>query len=70
MTANAIQFYHDLLDDSMGQDSQEQLDASNCSKRGLFFGERPLCTVLRPRFLSFAQFRYLQTRVGPALARV
>lgn len=63
MTADAIQFYHDLLDDSMGQDSQDQL-TRQLRKRNLFFGERPLCTVLRPRFLSFAQFRGMQTRVA------
>jgi len=31
-------------------------------RRGLFFGERPLCTVLRPRFLTTEQYRYLQQR--------
>jgi len=66
MTANAIQFYHDLLDDSMGQDSQEQL-TQQLHKRNLFFGERPLCTVLRPRFLSYTQFREIQMRVAPLL---
>ena len=63
MTTEAIQLYHRLLDDEMGQDSQAQLDAQQ-QKRGLFFGDRPLTTVLRPRFLSFAQFRYLQTQVA------
>ena len=28
----------------------------------MFFGERPLCTVLRPRFLTTEQYRYLQQR--------
>ncbi|MCO6453368.1 MAG: hypothetical protein J5I90_21480 [Caldilineales bacterium] len=63
MTSEAIKLYHRLLDDEMGQDSQAQLDAQQ-QKRGLFFGERPLTTVLRPRFLSFAQFRYLQVQVA------
>ena len=30
------------------------------ARRGLFFGDRPLCTVLRPRFLTPAQYRFLQ----------
>ncbi len=66
MTQNAVQFYHDLLTDDMAQDSQAQLDLQ-LAKRGLFFGDRPLCSVLRPRFLSFDQFRYLQTRVAVLL---
>ena len=28
---------------------------------GLFFGERPLCSVLRPRFLSLGQYKQLAT---------
>ena len=32
-------------------------------RRGLVFGDRPLATVLRPRFLTPAQYRLLQRRV-------
>ncbi len=59
---DAIQAYHDLLTDELAGESQAQLD-EQLRRRGLFFGERPLCTVLRPRFLSTEQYRFLQTRV-------
>jgi hypothetical protein len=58
----AIDDFHALLSDEIGQESQEQLD-DQLRRRGLFFGERPLCTVLRPRFLTGAQHTFLQERV-------
>jgi hypothetical protein len=58
----AIQTYHDLLTDQLAQDSQAQLD-DQLRRRGLFFGDRPLCTVLRPRFFTPRQYRYLRSRV-------
>ncbi len=63
MTAprDAIAEYHALLTDAVGRDSNAQLDAQQRA-RGLFFGDRPLCTVLRPRFLSRRQYRFLQAR--------
>src|SRR2546426_8987371 len=39
------------LSDELAGESQAALEAELRS-RGLFFGERPLCTVLRPRFLA------------------
>lgn len=62
MLSDAIQYYHDLLTDAMAQDSQAQLEAQ-LRRRGLFFGERPLTTVLRPRFLTPEQFDFIQRRV-------
>jgi len=60
----AIARYHDLLaSGAIAADSQANLDRLQVS-RGLAFGERPLCTVLRPRFLTFEQYRYLRERVG------
>src|SRR5207249_732924 len=35
--------------------------------RGLFFGERPLCTVLRPRFLAPEHYRFLRSRCAVLL---
>lgn len=58
----AIQTYHDLLTDQLAQDSQAQLD-DQLRRRGLFFGDRPLCTVLRPRFFTPRQYRFLRSRV-------
>jgi hypothetical protein len=59
MFQDAIRAYHDLLTDDVAAASQTQLDSQQRG-RGLFFGERPLCTVLRPRFLTSDQFRFLQ----------
>jgi hypothetical protein len=66
MLADAIRTYHDLLNDDLAADSQAQLEGQQ-KRRGLHFGERPLCTVLRPRFLTLDQYRLLQTRVRPLL---
>jgi hypothetical protein len=63
----AIQTYHELLSDQLAQDSQVQLD-DQLRRRGLFFGERPLCTVLRPRFFTPRQYRFLRNRVRVILS--
>ena len=62
----AIDHYHALLTDELAGETQAQLD-DQLRRRGLFFGERPLCTVLRPRFLTAAQSSFLQRRVGVLL---
>jgi hypothetical protein len=60
---DAITAYHDLLTDAVASESWAQLDAQQRA-RGLFFGERPLCTVLRPRFLDPQQYGWLQRRAS------
>ena len=60
--SDAIAHYHDILTDELAAASQEQLE-SQLRSRGLFLGERPLCTVLRPRFMSPEQYRMLQAGV-------
>jgi hypothetical protein len=62
MLHDAIATYHDLLSDDLAAASQEALDEQQ-KRRGLGFGARPLCTVLRPRFLTAEQYRYLRQRV-------
>lgn len=73
MLADAIAHYHELLQrGALAADSQEQLDRLT-RLRQLYFGERPVCTVLRPRFLTSRQFRLLQERVRallPAFTRM
>jgi len=69
---DAIDFYHSLLDDQTGHDSQAQL-THQLQHRRLFFGERPLCTVLRPRFLTADQYRHLQRAlraIMPAFGKI
>jgi hypothetical protein len=63
---DAIKTYHDLLTDEMAAESQAQLD-DQLQRRGLFFGDRPLCTVLRPRFLMPDQYTYLRRSIRPLL---
>jgi hypothetical protein len=68
----AIALYHDLLDDEMARASNELLEEQQ-QRRGLFFGTRPLCTVLRPRFLTHEQYRFLESAIGaimPAFAKI
>jgi hypothetical protein len=55
----AIDHWHGLLTDEVAQASQAQLD-EQLARRGLFFGDRPLCSVLRPRFLTPTQYSFLQ----------
>ncbi len=62
MLQDAIRAYHDLLTGDAAADSQRELE-DQLRRRGLFFGQRPLCTVLRPRFLTPEQYRFLQARV-------
>jgi len=64
MSAIAVSCYHDLLASSstLAADSQAALEKAQ-QLRGLFFGTRPVCTVLRPRFLTPAQYRLLHDTV-------
>jgi hypothetical protein len=59
---DAIAVYHDLLTDDIAAASQAHLDELQ-RRHGLGFGSRPLCTSLRPRFLSPQQYRFLQDSV-------
>ncbi|CAN5789945.1 hypothetical protein BH23GEM6_BH23GEM6_01370 [soil metagenome] len=58
----AIDTYHDLLASGLAEDSQRHMD-TQLRDRGLYFGDRPLCSVLRPRFMTRAQYRFLEERV-------
>jgi hypothetical protein len=63
----AIDHYHALLgDDGLAGATAWQLE-DQLRRRGLFFGDRPLSSVLRPRFLTSAQYRFLQVRAAALL---
>jgi len=64
--STAIQEYHDLLTDEIAAESKAQLD-DQLRRRGLFFGERAICTVLRPRFLTDTQYAFIQRAAVPVL---
>lgn len=58
----AINHYHDLCTTgTFAQDSWDLL-YPGLGARNLIFGERPLCTVLRPMFHTEASYRYLTER--------
>jgi glutathionylspermidine synthase len=63
---DAIDAWHGLLTDELAQESGAQLD-DQLRARGLFFGDRPLCSVLRPRFFTPQQWRTLSTRSATVL---
>ncbi|OGT25023.1 MAG: hypothetical protein A2Z17_06475 [Gammaproteobacteria bacterium RBG_16_66_13] len=62
----AIHTYHDLLTDDIAADSQTQLTAQ-LQRHGLFFGDRAICSVLRPRFLTDEQYGFVRERARPIL---
>jgi uncharacterized circularly permuted ATP-grasp superfamily protein len=62
----AIQRYHDLISDELGAETEARL-TDQLRRRGLFFGGRALCTVLRPRFLLPEHYRYLMARAAAVL---
>ncbi|PYP91358.1 MAG: hypothetical protein DMD34_15970 [Gemmatimonadetes bacterium] len=64
---DAVEQYHGLLSDDVAAESQAALDAA-LQRRGLFFGERPLCTVLRPRLLTAGQYRFVRERCAVLLS--
>jgi uncharacterized circularly permuted ATP-grasp superfamily protein len=54
-----LERYHELLtNDALGAASQETL-VDMLRRDNLFFGDRPLCGVLRPRFLTLEQYRHI-----------
>ena len=72
----AVAAWHALFDGAAGErlaaDTQQALDAQ-LRRRGLVFGEtaateRALCTVLRPRLVTLAQWRALAARSAALLA--
>lgn len=59
MTTDPIADWHQGLDESLALDSAAWL-VERQLERGLAFGDRPLCTVLRPRFLRSAEYDALR----------
>jgi hypothetical protein len=59
MIADAIKHYHSLLDGSLASDAMEKL-SDGAVKRNLAFGARPVCTVLRPMFITASQYDYVK----------
>ena len=58
VAAEAIAKYHDGLTDDIAAASMTLLER-RLRDDGLYFGDRPLCSVLRPRFMTAAQYRHV-----------
>jgi len=73
MSTREIARYHDLLaEGDVAAATAETLDRL-LRLDGLFFGDRALCSVLRPRFLSMGQYRHIaraSALVGSALDKL
>src|SRR5689334_18627011 len=67
MLEEAISHYHGLLDADTARATEEQLNAEQRA-RNLFFGDRPLVSVLRPRFLTQAQYDHVRSACGLVVA--
>lgn len=59
MPKDAIDLYHSLLNDQVAADTSADLYA-RLRPLGLYFGERPICTVIRPHFYLADQWAYLK----------
>ena len=58
MLKEAIDYYHSLLDDDSARENNCVLE-EGLKREGLFFGDRPICIVMRPRLLTTEQYGYL-----------
>jgi len=63
MLEEAIAHYHALLDPDTTRATQQQLDDEQRA-HNLFFGPRPLMSVLRPRFITADQYALIQHACG------
>lgn len=66
MTTSPIAVYHDCLTQSVAADTADQLDRQLRSRK-LVFGDRTLCTVLRPRLITMDDLTSLQSRIRAIL---
>jgi hypothetical protein len=61
-----VNAYHDLLTPEVAEASHAHLEGV-LRQRGLVFGGRPLCTVLRPRLMTAGEYGSLQRRILPLM---
>lgn len=66
MIQDAINFYHDALTDELATETDGQLRAL-LKQRGLYFGDRPVCVVLRPHFYFESDWHYLRQEMETLL---
>lgn len=61
--SDAIKVYHELLAAGDVAQASDAMLEEQLRRREMVFGDRPLCTVLRPRFFTPEQVRTLSTRI-------
>ncbi|MCC6771531.1 MAG: hypothetical protein IT360_10020 [Gemmatimonadaceae bacterium] len=61
-----IDRYHELLTPEIAEETHAHIEAG-LTRRGLIFGGRPLCTVLRPRLTTPREVASLQGRIRPLM---
>lgn len=59
MPKEAIDRYHDLLNDQIAADTSAEL-YEKLKPAGLYFGDRPICTVIRPHFYLLEDWQYVK----------
>jgi hypothetical protein len=64
--ADPVVAWHDGLDESLAIESAAWLTERQL-ERGIAFGDRPLCTVLRPRLMRLAEYDTLRSVCGELL---
>lgn len=67
MIVDAIARYHEMLSPELAAESWEQLGEA-MRRTNLVFGERPICNVLRPYFLSPAEAEFIYGAARLALS--
>lgn len=69
MTAEAIEHYNSLLEGSLADDAIEKL-CEGTVKHNLRFGDRPICAVLRPMFITERQYELVRRDATLALSAI
>ena len=60
----AIERWHGLLEDGeLAAESAGRMEEEH-GRRGMYFGDRALCSVLRPRMLTPGQYRWIRREIG------
>lgn len=67
MLEDAIQFYHDLLTPEVAEEA-DALMRTRLKEKNLYFGDRPLCVVLRPHFYQEHNWSFIKNGLETLLA--
>lgn len=68
MLGDAIRYYHEMLhEDGVAEEADTDM-RRKLRERGLYFGDRPLCVVLRPYFYGAGDWDYMKTALDMLLS--